>query len=99
MSILRILDETSSRASFYMAVIKYELSSAILETMRRTFMETLNLSLICENGKESKNLLIETVALLKEDKNSDMSLRLISSCKNLFKEIDDLMKGQFFTDY
>lgn len=99
MSILLILDETSSRASFYMAVIKYELSSATLETMRRTFMETLNLSLIFENGKEAKNLLSEIVSLLNEDKNSEMSLRLISSCRHLFKEIDDLMRGQFFTDY
>lgn len=98
-SVLSKLDSTGSRVPLYIAITKYELSAAILEISRRIFFETLNLSLIQEKGKEAKKLLTESVILLKEEKNSITCFQLIRSCKNLYKEIDDILTGKYFPDF
>ncbi len=67
--------------------------------MRRTFLETLNLTLIQETGKEAKRLLVETVVLLDDEKDNDLSVQLIQSCKNLYREIDEIATGQYYTDF
>lgn len=97
--VLSKLDSVGSRVPVYIAVTNYELAAAILETMRRTLLETLNLSLIEDRGKEAKRLLTANITILNDEKDSDMSSKLIQSCKILYKEIDDILNGQCFTDF
>lgn len=93
------LDPAGSRVPFYIVITNYELAAAILETMRRTLLETLNLSLIENSGKEAKLLLSTNVTLLNDEMKTEISTQLIRSCKLLYKETEGILNGQCFTDF
>ncbi|XP_065216191.1 SET domain-containing protein SmydA-8-like [Planococcus citri] len=94
LSTLSKLDSTGSRAPLYVAILNNELSSAILETMKRRLSETLDLSAIQDDAKEAKKLITKAILLLNEEPNSRINLQLIQSCKNVFKEIEETLKGE-----
>lgn len=88
------MDNTGSRAPLYVAILNSELSSAILETMKRRLSETLDLSAIQEDAKEAKKLITKAILLLNEEPNSKINLQLIQSCKNVFKDIQETSTGE-----